>query len=189
MKDAKLLTRPLYWLRGTKNYWDLELNEAVLKLHRLPQDSADNNNDVGDVVESLNVHRIASSLSMVLRSITIELDEHSAIGVNDFSTHLNDSSLVDFTKVEQDIDLSMEYLATSSSEPLVAEGLLKSRMVEGVSTLNVTLIRLDLDPLLEEMKTSDESNSTEVESEIDWAWMSMFDSANLDLKIAEVVWA
>lgn len=188
-KQAKLLSEPLRWMRGHNNFWKLAVDNAIVKLHHFPETSASENDDVDNTANPFNVHRIVSGLNMDLRSITIEFDEHSTVGIKRFSTKLNDPALLDFNKVKQDVDFSIEYLATNNSAPLVIEGLLQSRMVKGVSTLAIELTSLDLDPVFSANKPSKESSATAVETEVDWRWLAMLDPLKLDLKVGKLVWA
>ena len=161
--DEVMFTAQLFgWLQGKTNFWKLNLHSVTVEVSKFPKSSDDVEPEKNDSEESntIIVHKLLSGLNVHATDIRVQLDETRYLHVNQFSTDLNDESLVDYRLVEQDIDLSFDFVdASDVSKSLHIEGLLQSRFNDGESIVNLNIASIDLNTFLNpalDNKISDE---------------------------------
>jgi len=194
--DSMVLSAQLIgWIKGKNNFWSADVASVDVQLHRLPESSSSDSSDQNTALEKLNFHRILSKVSLQAKEVRVQLDDSSYLSVNHFNTHLNDDDLLDYRLIEQDINFSFEYVNSNTVEKSLSfEGVLQSRIKDGVSNLGLAIPSLDLSSILvseSEVEIADDKAQelNSVETAIDWQWLELLEPIELDLTIGEIVWS
>ena len=157
-ETGQLSAHAIAWFNDKHNFWTFELAGADVQLENLPESTDDDSEESATADEKLNIHELVSGLRTIVSGVTIQLDANTSVKINRFNTQLNDTNLSDFTKIEQDIDFSVDYITTAPEQAeLLLEGVIQSRIKDGVSKITLIIPALDVNSILSSVQQSEGS--------------------------------
>ena len=197
-QDLSFSAQPVSWLQGKRNFWRADLADVNVQLHKFPT-SSESTESEDTTLEKLDIHQILSGLNLKIDAVRIQLDANSYVDINYLNTALNDDGLSDYKLIEQEVEFSLDYVALEGIEKtLHVEGELHSKIVDGVSKLNVNIPSVDLSSMLVLNEAVDPTTNLDTESNevvdteegaVDWQWLSLFDPVELGLTVDEILWS